>query len=148
AHRAHRRSLFLGRFPGAARSRPRGHQRCTEDGRGDDCGGPGPGPRCSPDLGNGRETKLDHNGFAGTDFAKAKAFYLKALAPLGIGLVMEVTPEQTGGYAGAGFGSDAKPYFWIGTAPGSKASHSVHVALAAPDRKTVDAFYKAAMAAG
>ncbi len=91
---------------------------------------------------------LDHIGFAVTDFAKAKAFYLKALAPLGIGLVMEVTPEQSGGYAGAGFGSDGKPYFWIGTAPGSKASHSVHVAFATNDRKTVDAFYTAAMAAG
>jgi catechol 2,3-dioxygenase-like lactoylglutathione lyase family enzyme len=91
---------------------------------------------------------LDHIGLAVTDFAKAKAFYLKALAPLGIGVVMEVTPEQSGGYAGAGFGEADKPYFWIGSGKDVKGSHGVHVAFVASDRKTVDAFYKAAMAAG
>ncbi len=91
---------------------------------------------------------LDHIGFSVTDYAKSKAFYLKALAPLGVGLVWEVTPEQTGGYAGAGFGEGEKPYFWIGTGKGAPGSHGLHVAFIAPDRKTVDAFYKAAMAAG
>ncbi|HEY1721659.1 MAG TPA: VOC family protein [Magnetospirillaceae bacterium] len=91
---------------------------------------------------------LDHMGFAVRDFAKSKAFYQKTLAPLGIAIVKEVTPEQSGGYTGAGFGDGGKPYFWIGAGKDSAGSHNVHVAFVAPDRKTVDAFYKAAMAAG
>jgi catechol 2,3-dioxygenase-like lactoylglutathione lyase family enzyme len=91
---------------------------------------------------------LDHIGLAVSDFAQSKAFYLKALEPLGIRIVWEVTPEQTGGYAGAGFGEDEKPYFWIGTGKDVKSSRGAHVAFVAPDRKTVDAFYKAALAAG
>lgn len=89
---------------------------------------------------------LDHVGFAVSDFDRSKAFYLKALKPLGISIVMEVTAEQTGNGAAAGFGSGGKPYFWIGE-ENSVGSH-VHVALAAPDRRMVDAFYEAAMAAG
>ena len=92
---------------------------------------------------------LDHIGFAVADFAKAKAFYAKALAPLGIGIVVEVTPEQTGGSAHAGFGEGDKAYFWIGSgAAQPTGSRSLHVAFVAPDRKTVDAFYRAAIAAG
>jgi catechol 2,3-dioxygenase-like lactoylglutathione lyase family enzyme len=91
---------------------------------------------------------LDHIGFAVSDFAKAKAFYTKALAPLGVTVVWEVKPEESGGYEGAGFGEDKKPYFWIGTGKDVKGSHNLHVAFVAPDRKTVDAFYAAAMAAG
>ncbi|QIG47978.1 VOC family protein [Nordella sp. HKS 07] len=89
---------------------------------------------------------LDHVGFAVTDYKTSKAFYEKALLPLGIGLVMEVTPEQTGGDAHAGFGEGRKPYFWIGT--GAKPKGGQHVAFAAADRKSVDAFYTAAIAAG
>ena len=91
---------------------------------------------------------LDHIGFAVADFAKAKAFYKKALAPLGIDVVMEVTAEESGGYEGAGFGESGKPYFWIGSGTSAPGSHGVHIAFVAPDRKTVDAFYKAAIAAG
>jgi len=58
---------------------------------------------------------LDHIGFSVSDFARAKAFYQKALAPLGYHILMEVTAEQSGSYEGAGFGDDRKPYFWIGT---------------------------------
>jgi catechol 2,3-dioxygenase-like lactoylglutathione lyase family enzyme len=89
---------------------------------------------------------LDHVGFAVSDFDRSKAFYLDALKPLGISLIMEVTAEQTGNGAAAGFGSDGKPYFWIGEED-AVGSH-VHVALAAPNRRAVDAFYEAALAAG
>jgi catechol 2,3-dioxygenase-like lactoylglutathione lyase family enzyme len=89
---------------------------------------------------------LDHLGIPVIDYARSKAFYLKALAPLGHGLIMEVTPEQTGdGYAG-GFGSDGKPAFWIGEA--DTVGTGVHVALTAGGRAAVDAFYQAALAAG
>ncbi|MGE0240098.1 MAG: VOC family protein [Parvibaculaceae bacterium] len=89
---------------------------------------------------------LDHVGFAVADYEKAKAFYEKALKPLGISVVMEVTPEQTGNVAAAGFGDAQKPYFWIGT--GDKPKGGQHVAFAAQSRKAVDAFYAAAIAAG
>ncbi|WP_341988728.1 VOC family protein [Azorhizobium sp. AG788] len=89
---------------------------------------------------------LDHIGLTVSDFARSKAFYLAALAPLGIKVAMEVSAAETGGYVGAGFGDAGKPYFWIG-ADGKPAGHG-HVAFAAPDRATVDAFYAAALAAG
>jgi len=81
---------------------------------------------------------LDHVGIAVSDFVKAKAFYQKALASLRYAIIME-------GEGFAGFGAEGKPDFWIG--PGKPAEH-VHIAFAAPDRATVDRFYKAAMAAG
>jgi len=89
---------------------------------------------------------IDHLGFAVSNVERAKAFYLKALAPLGIGMLIEVTPEQSGGDAHLGFGAGGKPFFWIG---GGKAVQGpVHIAFDAPNRATVDAFYKAALAAG
>src|SRR5215468_9546176 len=89
---------------------------------------------------------LDHVGFAVKDMGRAKAFYEKALTPLGIGLVMEVTAEETGGEAYAGFGASGKPFFWIGT--GEALEGRLHVAFAAESRATVDAFHRAALAAG
>ncbi|WP_347338641.1 hypothetical protein [Bradyrhizobium zhanjiangense] len=86
---------------------------------------------------------IDHMGFSVSDYERAKAFYAKALAPLGYSLIMEVTAEQTGHAAAAGFGADGKPDFWIG---GEGAMNKpVHVAIHAKDRATVGAFYKAAI---
>ncbi|MDP3693027.1 VOC family protein [Bradyrhizobium sp.] len=89
---------------------------------------------------------IDHLGFPVSDYARAKAFYLKALAPLGYSLVMEVTQEQNDGAAAAGFGADGKPDFWIGGEGGL--NKPLHVAIVAKDGATVDAFYHAALAAG
>ncbi len=89
---------------------------------------------------------IDHMGFEVADLERAKNFYVNALKPLGLGVVMEVTAQETGGYAGAGFGDDRKPFFWIGT--GSKPKGGVHVAFAAGTRAEVDGFYRAAIAAG
>ena len=90
---------------------------------------------------------IDHIGLAVADLDRARAFYLAALKPLGIAAVMEVTEDMTGGHgAHLGLGRDGNPFFWIGT--GKAASSGCHVAFAAPDTATVDAFYKAAMAAG
>ena len=88
---------------------------------------------------------LDHIGFPVSDYARAKAFYEKALAPLAITLIMEVTPEQTGSGAAAGFGAAGKPFFWIGE---GKPASRIHVALTAKSRADVDAFYRAAIEAG
>ncbi len=88
---------------------------------------------------------LDHVGFPVSDYPRAKAFYGKALAPLGYSLIMEV--GQTGsGHPAAGFGADGKPDFWIGSEGGL--NRAMHIAVAAKDRATVDAFYRAALAAG
>jgi catechol 2,3-dioxygenase-like lactoylglutathione lyase family enzyme len=87
---------------------------------------------------------LDHIGIGISDYARAKAFYDKALAPLGIALVMEVSAEQTGDQPAAGFGSDGKPYFWFGGGAVARA----HVAFVAKDRAAVDGFYRAGLAAG
>jgi catechol 2,3-dioxygenase-like lactoylglutathione lyase family enzyme len=90
-------------------------------------------------------TMIDHVGFSVSDYARAKAFYEKALAPLGYALVMEATAQETGQPA-AGFGSGGKPDFWIGGE--GKLEKAVHIAIVAKDRPTVDAFYRAALAAG
>ena len=37
---------------------------------------------------------IDHIGFPVSDYQRAKAFYLEALAPLGYSLIMEVTQER------------------------------------------------------
>jgi catechol 2,3-dioxygenase-like lactoylglutathione lyase family enzyme len=89
---------------------------------------------------------LDHIGYSVADFARSKAFYTSALAPLGLALVMEVTAEQTGADAHAGFGRDGKPFFWIGT--GARPKGGTHIAFAASTRAEVDAFHRAALAAG
>lgn len=91
---------------------------------------------------------LDHIGFTVSDFARAKDFYQKALAPLGYHIIMEVTKEMTGGhYEGTGFGADRKPSFWIGSGAAPLAGR-LHVAFVAKNRAAVDAFYQAALAAG
>jgi catechol 2,3-dioxygenase-like lactoylglutathione lyase family enzyme len=89
---------------------------------------------------------LDHTGIAVSDLNKSKAFYVKALGPLSISLVMEVTAEQTGDGAHAGFGKDGKPFFWIGS--GSRPSGPAHFAFTAKSRDEVVAFHRAALAAG
>ncbi|MBI3784861.1 MAG: VOC family protein [Deltaproteobacteria bacterium] len=82
---------------------------------------------------------LDHLGLQVSDYDKSKRFYATALAPLGYTVIMEF-----GGNA-AGLGADGRPDFWI--APG-KPAVPIHIAFASPDRATVEAFYKAALAAG
>ena len=89
---------------------------------------------------------LDHIGLAAADFERSKSFYIKALGPLALGLLFEVTAEQTGGDAHAGFGAEGRPFFWIGN--GKRAVGGAHVAFTAKSRSEVDAFYHAALAAG
>jgi catechol 2,3-dioxygenase-like lactoylglutathione lyase family enzyme len=88
---------------------------------------------------------LDHLGFPVFDYARSKAFYEKALVPLGYSLIMEVA-QTANDLPAAGFGANGKPDFWIGGEGGL--SKPIHVAITAKDRATVDAFYRAAMAAG
>jgi len=82
---------------------------------------------------------LDHIGLAVRDFAKSRAFYLAALAPLGIRIVKE-------GDGFAGFNREGKGGLWI--SGGGQPAAPIHVAFAAKDRAEVRAFYAAALAAG
>lgn len=91
---------------------------------------------------------LDHIGFSVSDLDRSKAFYEQALAPLGIVKIMELTAAQTGGNAHVGFGEQGKPYFWIGDRADTALRGCLHAAFAAASRSAVDAFYKAALAAG
>ncbi len=81
---------------------------------------------------------LDHVTLKVRDLEKAKAFYSAALKPLGYAVMMEF-----GSYAGLGAG---KPDFWITADP--ETVRATHIAFGAKDRKVVDAFYEAAIAAG
>jgi catechol 2,3-dioxygenase-like lactoylglutathione lyase family enzyme len=89
---------------------------------------------------------IDHLGVAVADMERARAFYQSALNPLGIAIVMEVTAEDTGGEAHTGFGAEGKPFFWIGT--GVIPKGGAHVAFVAGTHAEVDAFHRAAIAAG
>lgn len=86
------------------------------------------------------ETILDHVGISVSNFERSKQFYEKALAPLGIKLIMDYSPHA------AGFGRGDKPEFWLGT--GKASMGGSHLAFVARNRQEVDAFYEAAMAAG
>jgi catechol 2,3-dioxygenase-like lactoylglutathione lyase family enzyme len=88
---------------------------------------------------------IDHIGFPVSNYGRSKAFYERALAPLGYTLIMEVQQNQHDAPA-AGFGTAGKPDFWIGGEGGL--DRTVHIAIVAKDRAAVDAFYKAALAAG
>ena len=82
---------------------------------------------------------IDHTGVGVSNIKKSKAFYAAALAPLGYTILMEF--EQF-----AGLGVAPKPDFWIGE--GTPNVPPIHVAFRAESRAQVDAFYKAAIAAG
>ena len=82
---------------------------------------------------------IDHVGLAVSDYERSKEFYCKALAPLGIELVVEVQ-------GWAGLGRAGKPQFWFGTH--SEPQRPLHIAFAAENREQVRAFYSAALAAG
>jgi catechol 2,3-dioxygenase-like lactoylglutathione lyase family enzyme len=90
---------------------------------------------------------LDHVSLSVSDAERSKAFYVAALAPLGIKLIME-------GRSGLGFGR-AFPHFWVRAGVGTfqSAEHlqritPVHLAFTARSREEVVAFYEAALRAG
>jgi catechol 2,3-dioxygenase-like lactoylglutathione lyase family enzyme len=82
---------------------------------------------------------LDHVGISVSDFERSKRFYEQALFPLGYELIRE--PR----HGVAGLGRSGKPDFWVFQ---GEPGHSVHVAFAAEDRASVEAFHEAAVAAG
>ena len=83
---------------------------------------------------------FDHVVFGASDYAASKAFFLKALAPLGVGVAQEgplgVELSTPGG----------KSSLCIRRAP-EKPAH-LHLAFIAENRRQVDAFHRAALEAG
>ena len=82
---------------------------------------------------------IDHVILDVRDYGASRRFYAEALKPLGYGVILEF--EQM-----AGLGAEGKPDLWIRQR--AEPSAPVHVALASPDRRTVDEFYNAALSAG
>lgn len=84
---------------------------------------------------------FDHVKFGVSDYAASKAFFLKALKPLGVAVVAE-----------------GQPTYGIELSAGSEASlclfetkekpTHLHLAFTAKNRQEVDAFYHAALDAG
>jgi len=90
--------------------------------------------------------EIDHIGLSVSDFDAAKRFYVAALAPLRMSVIMEFGKEVTGDQPVAGLGADGKPFLWI--SGGGRTSPHTHIAIRAETRAQVDAFHKAALAAG
>jgi len=88
---------------------------------------------------------IDHTGIGVSSFETSKAFYDKAMAPLGASLIMLVPTEFTGGVKVGGYGRD-RPSFWLQES--KKPQNHQHIAFTARSRAEVDAFYEAAIAAG
>jgi catechol 2,3-dioxygenase-like lactoylglutathione lyase family enzyme len=84
---------------------------------------------------------FDHIGLNVTDYSKSRAFYERALEPLGYHVVMASDERK-----GAGFGQDRKPEFWVSER--EPVGTGTHVAFSCADRATVDAVYAAAIDAG
>jgi len=82
---------------------------------------------------------FDHIGIGVTDLEASKAFFLEALAPLGIGVVMEFPGT-------VGLGPPNKPAFWL--SPTSSKPTPLHLAFSAENRVQVAEFYRRAIAAG
>ena len=82
---------------------------------------------------------FDHVGFGVSDYALSKAFFLKALQPFGLGMVME-------GDHGIGIGPTGKPALWMFQSTEKLAP--LHLAFTAENRQQLQDFYRAALAAG
>jgi catechol 2,3-dioxygenase-like lactoylglutathione lyase family enzyme len=89
---------------------------------------------------------IDHMGLTVSDADQSRRFYDGASATLGYRVVMEVPKEFTGGVVGLGYGVPPKPDFWM--TEGVPNEPRLHVAFRADNRRQVDAFYEAALAAG
>src|SRR5580693_1247166 len=97
------------------------------------------------DLGVLKENMIDHVILTVSDFKRSVAFYAKALKPLGITTFIEYDGKDEHPNL-KGFGDGKRYFFWL--KEGKPDPQSVHVGFVAKDHSEVDAFYKAALAAG
>jgi catechol 2,3-dioxygenase-like lactoylglutathione lyase family enzyme len=87
---------------------------------------------------------FDHVDFAVADFSRSRAFYVQALAALGVVPLHDIKRDD--GREGTGFGSNGCPRFWIGK--GEPVVGRLHLAFEASSRGAVNAFHAAALSAG
>jgi catechol 2,3-dioxygenase-like lactoylglutathione lyase family enzyme len=85
---------------------------------------------------------FDHVKFGVSDFAASKAFFLKALEPLGVAVVSE-GPPMYGVELGQPEGKDSLCLYQTEGKPAR-----LHLAFTAENRQQVDGFYRAALEAG
>ena len=89
---------------------------------------------------------IDHIGFGVSNLIVSKEFYRRALEPIGYRVLAQIPAEVTGGADAVGYGVPPKPDFWIGNQFPS--ASGIHVAFRVASRALVEAFYRAALAAG
>jgi len=89
---------------------------------------------------------IAHVGIVVSDIAKSKKFYTEALKPIGYQMLREYGITPTRPTESAGFGEPPRADLWI--YQGSPDKTPVHIAFQVNRREMVDAFYKAALAAG
>jgi len=83
---------------------------------------------------------FDHVKFGVTDYAASKAFFVKALEPLGVAIVSEGAPS---------YGVElAKGQVSLCLCETRERPAHIHLAFVAENRRQVDAFYRAALEAG
>jgi catechol 2,3-dioxygenase-like lactoylglutathione lyase family enzyme len=89
---------------------------------------------------------LDHVGLAVSDIQRSRAFYERALSPLGYRVMGVIPPDRNAsGGAAVMFGID-DPDFVI--ADNERPGEGNHIAFRADNRAQVAAFHAAALAAG
>lgn len=89
---------------------------------------------------------IDHTGLGVSDPVRSRSFYESALGALGYSVLAEIPTEFTGGKVVVGLGVAPKPDFWL--REGEVEQPRLHVAFRAANRAEVDAFHRAALAAG
>ena len=82
---------------------------------------------------------FDHIGIPVTNLATAKEFFLRALSPLAVRVLVHDADA-------VGLGQGDKASLWL--VPASAPAAPLHLAFIAQSRAQVDAFYRQALAAG
>ena len=84
---------------------------------------------------------FDHIKFGVRDFARSRAFYLRALEPIGVTVIMDWPPDGTELSQPGGLSS-------LCLYQTEQTPAHLHIAFMAESRDQVDAFYRAALEAG
>src|SRR5262252_7574526 len=92
---------------------------------------------------------IDHLSFYATNYEASKRFYDVILPTLGYEQIMEMTASWDPEFPTrrlCAFGPPKKPCFWLIEV--KEPSSPRHIAFAANDQRSVDAFHKAALGTG
>jgi catechol 2,3-dioxygenase-like lactoylglutathione lyase family enzyme len=84
---------------------------------------------------------LDHLSIQCSDLSKSATFYDAVLGTIGGKRIMDFGPA-------IGYGTEAKPEFWIGQQETGEGFRESHIAFTAPNRSAVRRFFEAAVALG